>query len=272
MSKFLLSSQKGATLIVVLMILLVITIVGVLGMRVAITSLNLSTNAQVGQLLTQSADTPLNVLTTTDLSSIADLSGVVGMALEESKSFPGKEFVFCYRPTSNEKFGASLGVTVLVPPAKNADMKTKPKVDQGGKDGFCDLTKDFGSARKATVTQVAVKVPTDPLENLAPGALLARGTNLSTGTIMPKNLVEQQRIRVTTTSIMPWYANVSLEDIQKECLGVDATTPGYINDNSDSDVAGKYTVAQCLADHGIPVNSQTQEFNLQTMFVEKVAP
>lgn len=267
------SSERGATLIVVMMILVVMTIIGVLGIKVALTSLNISTNSQINQLLGQTADTPLNSFANIDLSSISDLSGVIGMAVEESRNSPGKEFVFCYRPMSDEKFGASLGVTVLIPPEKNQPAKTKPTVDQGGSEGFCNLTSDFGSARRAVVTQVAVKIPTDALSNeLSPGALLGRGTNLSAGTIMPKTLLEQQRIRVTTTSMMPFYGNANIEDVQQECLGVDGGRPGYISDNLDSDVVGKYSLAHCLADHGIPVNSQTQEFNLQTVFVEKVAP
>lgn len=268
-----LNNERGATLIIVLMILLVMTIIGVMGIRVALTSLNISTNSQINQLLSQTADTPLNIVANTDLSSISDLSGVIGMAVEESRNSPGKEFIFCYRPMSNEKFGTSLGVTVLIPPDKNAPAKTKPSVDSGGVEGYCDLTKDFGSARKAIVTQVAVKIPTDALPgDLSPGALLGRGTNLSSGTIMPRSLLEQQRIRVTTTSIMPWYGSADIDEVQKECLGPDGNKAGYINDNLDNDVVGKYTVVQCLADYGIPVNSQTQEFNLQTMFVEKVAP
>lgn len=267
------SSERGATLIVVMMILVVMTIIGVLGIKVALTSLNISTNSQINQLLGQTADTPLNSFANIDLSSISDLSGVIGMAVEESRNSPGKEFVFCYRPMSDEKFGASLGVTVLIPPEKNQPAKTKPTVDQGGSEGFCNLTSDFGSARRAVVTQVAVKIPTDALSNeLSPGALLGRGTNLSAGTIMPKTLLEQQRIRVTTTSMMPFYGNANIEDVQQECLGVDGGRPGYISDNLDSDVVGKYSLAHCLADHGIPVNSQTQEFNLQTVFVEKEAP
>ena len=267
------AAERGATLIVVMMILVVMTIVGVLGIKVALTSLNISTNSQINQLLSQTADTPLNTLANADLSTISDLSGVIGMAVEESRNAPGKEFIFCYRPMSDEKFGASLGVTVLIPPARNATAKTRPSVDQGGAEGICNLTTDFGSARRAVVTQVAVKIPTDALSNeLAPGALLGRGTNLSSGTIMPKTLLEQQRIRVTTTSIMPFYGNTDIETVQEDCLGIDGNRPGYINDNLDTDVVGKYTVAQCLADYGVPVNSQTQEFNLQTMFVEKAAP
>jgi hypothetical protein len=41
--------------------------------------------------------------------------------------------------------------------------------------------------------------------------------------------VEQQRVRVTTTAIVPMYANDV--DAAQACIGTDATKPGYINDN-----------------------------------------
>lgn len=264
-------TQRGATLIVVMFVLILITIVGAMAIRVAMTTLNISTNAQIGQLLSQTADTPLNQLAVSDLTSIADLSGAIGLAIEESKKSPGKEFVFCYRPTGTEKFAASLNVTMLVPPARTADADTKATIDEGGGAGLCDLTADFGSARRAVITQVAVKIPTDPVANTAPGAMLGRGTNLSGGTIMPTNLVEQQRIRITTTAISPAFARGDVAAIQTDCIGQN-TTSGYINDNTDTDVAGKRTVAQCLADYGVPVISQSQEFNLQTLFRQVTAP
>ena len=70
--------QKGVTLIATLFTLLIITIVGVLAIRVAMTSLNIATNAQVNQFLSQTADTPINQIYTSDLSTMVDLSGAVG--------------------------------------------------------------------------------------------------------------------------------------------------------------------------------------------------
>lgn len=261
------SSQKGATLIVVLFMLILITLIGVFAIRTAITSLNIATNTQVGQFLSQTADTPLNQFYTSDLSKMVDLSGAVGFALQDSKLEPGNEYVFCYRPTSSVKFGASQNVATLrIPTSKIA----KPTVASGGATAFCDLTKDFGSNREAVVTQVAVKIPTDALSDLDPGALLGEGTNVSAGTILPKNVVEQQRVRVTTTSILPAFA----KDIKaaQACIGVDASNPGYISDNTDIEMKDFKTIANCLVDLGVPVNSQTQEFNLQTLFTQTEKP
>jgi hypothetical protein len=61
-------------------------------------------------------------------------------------------------------------------------------------------------------------------------------------------------------------------DAAQACIGTDATKPGYINDNVDEDTKGKVTVAECLADLGVPVTSQVQEFNLQTLFEQIQAP
>lgn len=261
------SSQKGATLIVVLFMLILLTLVGVFAIRTAMTSLNIATNTQVGQFLGQTADTPLNQFYISDLSKMVDLSGVVGFALQDSKLEPGREYIFCYRPLSNIKFGASLNVATLKVP-DSADKVAS--VVSGGALAFCDLTKDFGSSRKAVVTQVAVKIPNDTLADLPAGALLGRGTNVSSGTILPKNVVEQQRIRVTTTSIFPAFAkNI---DAAQACVGIDASKPGYISDTTDLDTRDFKTIAKCLVALGVPVTSQTQEFNLQTLFEQTEAP
>lgn len=260
------SSQKGATLIVVLFMLILLTLVGVYAIKTAMTSLNIATNVQVGQFLSQTADTPLNQIYTSDLSKVTDLSGVIGYALKDSESEPGNEYVFCYRPTSKDKFGSSLKVATLRPPTSSTGKAT---VAAGGAAAFCDLTKDFGSDREAVVTQIAVKVPVDATDDLAPGSLLPEGTNASNGTIF-KGVSDQKRIRVTTTAILPAFA----KDISaaQDCVGVDASKPGYISDNTDSDSKNYRTIANCLADLGVPVNSQTQEFNLQTLITQIEKP
>lgn len=252
-------AQRGATLIVVMFVLLMVTIVGVLATRTAMTSLNIATNAQVAQLLNQTADTPINQIYTSDLSKIVDLSGVIGLALADSKTDPGKEYVFCYKPLAKEKFASSLNVISLRAKADNT-----VEISDGSNLAFCDLTKDFGSKREAVVTQVAVKIPTEVSPNMAPGALLGRGTNLSGGTIMPRNVVEQQRIRVTTTAVMPSFSADITE--ANKCM------KEKINDNVDADTATMTTVAQCLAKLGVPVDSQVQDFNLQTLFEQVQAP
>ena len=55
-------SQKGATLIVVLVILVLITILGSYAMKQGLVNLKIATNSQIQKLLMQSSDVALNHL------------------------------------------------------------------------------------------------------------------------------------------------------------------------------------------------------------------
>lgn len=252
-----LNKQKGSTIIVVLMMLLLITIVGVMAIRTSMTTLNIATNAQVGQLASQTADTPINQMFLEDLNKQVNLSSIVGKALKDAETEPGKEYVFCYKPKDSKRFGVVTSMAVL------DTTGSSPKLDEGSVKNFCDLTTDFGSARKGVVTQVSIKIPMDT-STLPPLALLARNINVSGGQNIPQGVTEQKRIRMTTVAVMPVYA--------KNLATAQACLVNNINDDSDEDSAGKTTTAQCLVNLGIPVNSQVQEFNLQTFMKMMKAP
>ncbi|ESK54395.1 pilus assembly PilX family protein [Acinetobacter tjernbergiae] len=265
--------QRGATLIVMLILLLFITIMGILAIRTAMTSLNIATNSQIGQLLVQTGDTPTNQflnVATYDALKKADI--VIGAALLEHKNAPGKEFIFCYRPTSGQQMGAAFDATILVPPAQTAAADTKATIDstQSNRSGFCDLQQDFGSAREAVVTQVAVRIPTDSA-NAGVGAYLERNSDLSENSIVKNSKADDSRVRITITSILPNYSTEDLAVVQAECIG-SATAVGYINDTLDEDVAGKKTMADCLTGYGIPVNTQVQEIVLRQRDKQIAAP
>ncbi|MBL8321103.1 MAG: hypothetical protein JNJ93_02430 [Acinetobacter sp.] len=242
--------QKGSTIIVVMLMLLLLTIVGVVSIRTAMTTLNIATNVQVGQLSSQTADTPINQVFVDDIIRQTNLSSVIGKALKDYDVEPGKEYVFCYKPKGATRFGSVMAMAVQ-------RLKSDGGVElvEGSSDNFCDLSKDFGSARQGVVTQVAVKIPTDAA-GLPPLALLARGINVSGGQTVPEGVTEQKRIRITTTAVMPAFA--------KDLSAAQTCLKSHINDDSDAETSGKKTVAQCLANLGVPVNSQMQEFNLQT--------
>lgn len=131
-------AQRGATLITVLVMLVMITIIGVVATRVAITSLNVSTNSQINHLLLQSADTPLNTYAvTTDVSSITNISNVMGAALNANETTPGIEYIFCYKPM--DKFS-----TVVKANSLWFDGTGTLQIDSGTR-GFCQLDTDYGS-------------------------------------------------------------------------------------------------------------------------------
>jgi len=89
--------QRGAALIAVLVILIVITLLGVTAMRMGITSLALATNSQVVQVLFQSADTGTNQLVNT-------VNQMGAKALETSGVLAGDTGVLCVTPTAAANF------------------------------------------------------------------------------------------------------------------------------------------------------------------------
>ena len=106
--------QQGATLIVVLIILLIVTVVGIMAIRVAVVSLGVATNSQVGQLNFQSSDTPLYLLANTDPAILTNFGNVVGASLRAHDSSPGAEYIFCYKPTSSTvKFSQTVDAALI---------------------------------------------------------------------------------------------------------------------------------------------------------------
>ena len=53
------TKQEGATLIVVLILLVIITMIGTLAIRSSLTTLNIATNSQAQQLLVQNSDSAI---------------------------------------------------------------------------------------------------------------------------------------------------------------------------------------------------------------------
>lgn len=252
-----LSKQKGSTIIIVMMMLLFLTIIGVMAIRTSMTTLNIATNAQIGQLSSQTADTPINQVFLEDLNKQVNLSSVIGKALKDADTEPGKEYIFCYRPKASTRFGSVTSMAVLRNTTSGVELV------EGSADSFCNLTTDFGSARRGVVTQVSIKIPIDTAD-LPPLALLARNINVSGGQTIPQGVTEQKRIRMTTVAVMPVYA--------KDLTAAQACLKNNINDNSDVESSAKQTTAQCLVNLGVPVNSQVQEFNLQTFIKMVKAP
>jgi Tfp pilus assembly protein PilE len=94
------NKQAGNTLIFVLIILLLITIIGTWAIRGAITSLNITTNAQAQALLVQNSDAVFFQLESyaDDAVKIAKLqldNGMIGYVNKPENK--GKELVYCLR-------------------------------------------------------------------------------------------------------------------------------------------------------------------------------
>ncbi len=260
-------SQQGAALIMVLLVLLLVTVVGVMAIRAAMTSLNVSTNSQATQLMVQASDTPLNFyLNRMDLGGIVSQGGVIGASISNPTS--GREYLYCFKPLNASPMGLRARATVVAAKTDNTGLAD---IVGGATQGICNLNQDYGSSRQATVTQVVVSVP-PPDASAAPGAKLNRSIDLNTAAPVPTNLQKQDTIRVTTVTMFPAFASKSLSDIQSACL---VSGKIRISDNSDSRWASApnhRTLADCLAKEGMPVDVQMQEYNLQTFLTQTAAP
>lgn len=263
-----LKQQQGMTLITTMIVLLLVTVIGTLAVRYAMTGLKVSTNSQVKQILIQSADTPLFIIRNMTPQQIRQLDNVIGLAL--NNNFLDREYVFCYRPKSQKNF-ATIGSNVaqISPYTSTGNLTTEKtmRLIQGNNASFCSLTTDFGSGRDAVVTQVSVSLITNNLDRVEKGQYLPEGTNVSGASHLKGTLGSTQRFRVTTTAILPSYSNTKLSQVQSECLS--AAKP-RLNDNTDYPTI--FTLNHCLAQFGIPVETQTQEFNLGTDFIQVSRP
>lgn len=245
-------SQQGATLIVVLMMLIVITILAVLGIRQSMTSLNIATNSQINELLRQSSDAAILALeNVTDLNELSTMTGILGFISQPENQ--NKELVFCFKKNEGLAFKihqASLleftGVAV-----KNSAL---------GARGFCQPTKSsfYISQRNAVLTQVAIKRSSaDVLEQAF--------SNYVTGTDFESSKTQNnQRFTVYVTSVLPAIGRAKKDDIY-DCLSKHLN--GRVQSltlNIDSDAAK--TVSQCLANLGVPYITQKADYSYMVGF------
>jgi len=262
-----LASQKGVTLITILVVLLLVTAIGATAIKYAMTTLKISTNSQVRQLLIQSADLPLYVIRNTEPQILRKLDNVIGLAIKNN--FPDREYVFCYRPTTQKNFAPIDRIAEISPFTSTGNVTTSSEMRliSGANTSFCNLSSDYGSARTGVVTQVAVSLITEDAGQTEKGQFLPEGTDSSGAAHLGSALTGSQRFRVTTTAMLPAYATSSLDTVQANCL---STSKPRLNDNTEHPQLK--TLSDCLSEYGVPNISQTQEFALATMIIEIAKP
>ncbi|ERQ00135.1 hypothetical protein Q674_03195 [Acinetobacter sp. COS3] len=247
-------TQRGATLIVVLILLLIMTVVGTLAIRGSLTTLNIATNSQAQQLMLQNSDSA--IFHSEDPNRIiwnTSLSGLFGwINLDVNK---GKELVFCYRGTEASFFDSSKASAIQWVSGNAPDNTEK------GLDGFCQLDDTenfFTSARKAVMTQVMVKtdISADTLAGIEnPFEHMQKGTDVDKAKVM-----QSSKIIVMTTSIVPAMSSASDADINacfKTHMNI-VVIPNGVTPDTGKDKS----VAQCLQTLGVPVTTQVTEYTL----------
>ena len=249
--------QQGATLIVVLILLVVITVLGTLAIRQSMVTLNIATNSQAMQLMLQNADSAFfNVEKQSNIVQALSGSGMFGYI--DGATNKDKELVFCYRGADQKKFFDLSNASIV---EWNAPA-TKPKNNSLGKDGFCKVSDNsfnfFTSGRKADKTQVDVKFATEASNDPFYGQVL--GTDGNT-----VKLERSKPVKVFAISIMPSLTSADKAEIDK-CLSEhmnDVTIPSGVT----AAAGANKSVTQCLSDLNVPFESTVTEYVITQDFV-----
>ena len=169
--------QKGATLIVVLFVLIFMVLIGTLAVKQSLVGLNVATNSQVQSLMRQTADAVFFSLERDNQNSAIfqkNLSSLGLFGMVKSDAFLNKELVFCYRPkTQNQVF--NIQNASIIYPTETDDINNS----ELGSKGFCKYTSsDYSSGRDFMISQVAVKKSS--LSTDVPFKFYPLGTDAST--------------------------------------------------------------------------------------------
>ncbi|ENW98076.1 hypothetical protein F900_03550 [Acinetobacter modestus] len=252
------SSQRGATLIVVLVMLLVITVIGTLAVKQSLVSLNIATNGQAQQLLMQNSDAAFfNVEKEANLIQSLTASGMFGYI--NGAVNKDKEMVFCFRGAQSDFFDITKASLMVWEAGK-----TQPTNDSLGTSGYCSVsaTDDnfFTSGRRAVMTQVSVKFSSQSQNDPFYG--MQYGTD-EKGVKFEKN----KPVKVFAVSIMPTFSNESAANID-ECL---KSRMSEVSIPSGTTVTAssiyRQSITECLASRNIPFTTQVTEYLIAQDFV-----
>lgn len=255
--------HRGATLIVVMILLVIISIVGLYAIRHSLFSLKLATNAQVQTMLMQTSDVALSHLeknfNANETANRNIAMTPIGQVLLEGNE--GRELQFCFKPTdenssTKNNLFFSLGDFRIIERAAINNKNAKSTAESGSYNAFCDPATMFSISRKALVTQVAVVNPDDPAIELSRFDLSTQGTDLKDVN------VETKRVRVIVTSLAPALASASLSDIStclKDRLMDDLSLRNRAGGANNTQIKVE-TTHECLSQLGVPVNTQVAEY------------
>jgi len=174
------SQQRGAAMVAVLLILLAITLLGITGVRMGLTSLTIATNSQVSAITFQEADSGLITFAqrvSANPSAAALPTGVIGPAL----SAPGTEVRYCKGKTDRLRAGVCTA----------------------------GVAEDYTTGRQIALNQMAVEVPA-----------AADGTPMKAivlGSDMDRAGIPTYRVNVHSTSLVPVVGAADADEIN-ECL------------------------------------------------------
>lgn len=251
-------SQQGATLIVVLIFLLLITFLGAIAVRQSTTDLKVATADQVDTLLLNASDSANKRIEkifessnpTTKFAIDEDYdnavikgTGMFGYYLSGvGQSSRDDQYIFCYNPRSSNF--ATFNNASIVKPDGGTVMSAGS--------GFCDVEKadSYSSSRLTTLTQVNVTRPSTAVAGENNFNSSSQGSGRQAGE--PGN--ESAVFNIYTTSILPNLSSVSAAKMN-ECL----KQPIAPLDTAQQTLDG------CLRENGIPAKILVQQANVRNV-------
>lgn len=217
--------QKGATLITVLVILIVITLLGTIAVKMGIVGLKIATNSQVNALLLENSDSALfNIENPDEVERQLALDGM--FAYFNSSANANDELVFCYRASENSFFKLSKASAIT---EDGSTLKI-------GVDGFCKANQ-FAMGRSAVLSQVYL---TKNATTSTPFAGVPKGTSLGQSNVP----VTTHNIGATVISVLPSFAGATTTQIEN-CFKQRASAVGA-----------------CFDGLGIPYNMQHSDYTV----------
>ena len=215
--------QKGATLITVLVILVIVTLLGTIAVKMGIVGLKIATNSQVNALLLENSDSALfNIENPAEVERQLALDGM--FAYFNSAANANDELVFCYRASENSFFKLS----------KASAITEDGSTTKIGVDGFCKANQ-FAMGRSAVLSQVYL---TKSSTVSAPFGSVPKGTSIGQSNVPATS----NNIGATVISVLPSFAGATTTQIEN-CFKQRASAVGA-----------------CFDGLGIPYNMQHSDY------------
>lgn len=222
--------QKGATLVMVLVILVLITFLGTIAIRSSLVGLKVSTNSQVRSLLLENSNSALfNIEDPKQITRQLARDGMFSYFSAADNS--DDELIFCYRADKKQFFSLN----------NSSVISLDGSTTKLGVPGFCKVGQ-FSTGRSAVQSQIYVKKNKD---SSTPLSALPVGTSAGQSSI-PQVMYN---ISVTVISILPSFAGAS-----------DSAIEGCFKKTSIKKDTTTQTVTECFDSLGIPSNTQYADY------------
>lgn len=227
-------NQQGATLIMVLIVLLLVSAIATIAMKTGMFGLRLSTNNQVDSLLLENNNSALfNLEDPNKIAQRLATNSMYGHFLSSANA--DDVLVFCYRSDQEEFFNIT-----------RASVLGSGKL---GVNGYCGAN-NFSGGRQAVISQIYIrKAPVDA--DSTPLVGLATGVSIGQGSIG----ITKMKMNAASISILPSFSNNGINDIVA-CL----RSPRIERENNQDGAV------ECLSNLNVPYNLQHAQYMIGTDF------